>query len=196
MSQPHHGSSEGSNGANPIKMTIAVTVGAFALIVGVFMLAYFAVGTHSVGKSVENANTPEAIAKRIAPVTTLEIDVSKASVPALMPVAATANVAAAPIVAMAIPAAAVAGATTAAGGEGVYKNACVACHGAGIAGAPKAGDKVAWAARIAQGKPTLYDHAINGYQGKAGVMPAKGGNAGLADADVKSAVDYLVSLAK
>ena len=196
MSQPHHGSSEGSNGANPIKMTIAVTVGAFALIVGVFMLAYFAVGTHSVGKSVENANTPEAIAKRIAPVTTLEIDVSKAPVPALMPVTATANVAAAPIVAMAIPAAAVAGATTAAGGEGVYKNACVACHGAGIAGAPKAGDKVAWAARIAQGKPTLYDHAINGYQGKAGVMPAKGGNAALADADVKSAVDYLVSLAK
>ena len=196
MSQSHHGSSEGSNGANPIKMTIAVTVGAFALIVGVFMLAYFAVGTHSVGKSVENANTPEAIAKRIAPVATLEIDVSKASVPALMPVAATANVAAAPIVAMAIPAAAVAGATTAAGGEGVYKNACVACHGAGIAGAPKAGDKVAWAARIAQGKPTLYDHAINGYQGKAGVMPAKGGNAALADADVKSAVDYMVSLAK
>lgn len=196
MSQSHHGSSEKSKGANPIKMTIAITIGSFALIVGIFMLAYFAVGTHSVGKSAENANTPEAIAKRIAPVATLELDVSKAPVPALMPVAATANVAAAPIVAVAIPTAAVASATTAAGGEGVYKNACVACHGAGIAGAPKTGDKAAWTARIAQGKPKLYDHAILGYQGKAGVMPAKGGNAALADADVKAAVDYMVALAK
>lgn len=196
MSQSHHGSSEESNGANPIKMTIAVTIGSFALIIGIFMLAYFAVGTHSVGKSVENANTPEATAKRIAPVTTLAIDASKAPVPALIPVAATSNMAAAPIVAVAIPTAAVASATTAAGGEGVYKNTCTACHGAGIAGAPKTGDKAAWTARIAQGKPKLYDHAILGYQGKAGVMPAKGGNAALADTDVKAAVDYMVSLAK
>ena len=58
----------------------------------------------------------------------------------------------------------------------------------------KAGDKAAWSARIAQGKPTLYTHAVAGFQGKAGVMPAKGGNAMLADADVKSAVDYMVSL--
>lgn len=196
MSQPHHGSSEESNGANPIKMTIAVTIGSFALIIGIFMLAYFAVGTYTVGKNAENANTPEAIAKRIAPVTTLAIDASKAPVPALVPAAATSKVSAAPMVAVVIPSAAVAGAPTAAGGEGVYKNACVACHGAGIAGAPKTGDKAAWTARIAQGKPKLYDHAILGYQGKAGVMPAKGGNAALADADVKSAVDYMVSLAK
>jgi cytochrome c5 len=84
----------------------------------------------------------------------------------------------------------------AAGGEAVYKSACVACHGAGIAGAPKSGDKAAWSPRIAQGKSLLYEHAIRGYQGKAGVMPAKGGNAALADADVKSAVDYMVALAK
>ena len=49
---------------------------------------------------------------------------------------------------------------------------------------------------LAQGKPTLYEHAIKGYQGKAGVMPAKGGNAGLPDADVKAAVDYMVAQAK
>ena len=177
-------------------MTIAVTIGAFALIIGIFMLAYFAIGTYTVGTSVENANTPEAIAKRIAPVTTLEMDTSKAPASALTPAAATSKVAAVPIVAAAIPSAAVTAATSAAGGEGVYKNACVACHGAGIAGAPKTGDKAAWTARIAQGKPKLYDHAILGYQGKAGVMPAKGGNAALADADVKSAVDYMVSLAK
>ena len=98
---------------------------------------------------------------------------------------------------MTIPAAAPAGsAAPAAGGENVYKGSCVACHGVGIAGAPKAGDKAAWASRIAQGKPTLYEHAIKGYQGKAGVMPAKGGNASLADGDVKAAVDYMVSLNK
>ncbi|MCY7388977.1 MAG: c-type cytochrome [Burkholderiales bacterium] len=195
MSQSHHDPSDESGGTNRLKMAIAVTVGAFALIIGVFMLAYFAVGSHTVGKSVDSANTPEAIAKRIAPVSTLEVDESKKPAPALIPVAATSK-SVAPIVAVAIPAAAVAGAPSAAGGEGVYKNACVACHGAGIAGAPKSGDKAAWSARIAQGKAMLYDHAIRGYQGKAGVMPAKGGNAALADADVKSAVDYMVSLAK
>jgi cytochrome c5 len=71
----------------------------------------------------------------------------------------------------------------------------VACHGAGIAGAPKVGDKAAWTARIAQGNPTLYEHAIKGYQGKAGVMPPKGGSTA-PDADVKAAVDYMVLSSK
>ena len=195
MSQPHHDSSEENNGAHPVKMAIAVTIGAFALIIGIVMLAQFAVGSHSLGSSADNANTPEAIASRIAPVTTLAIDASKA-VPMVTSAAAAPKAVAAPIVAVAIPAAVAPGAQAAAGGEGVYKNACVACHGAGIAGAPKAGDKAAWSSRLAQGKPTLYDHAVRGYQGKAGVMPAKGGNAALPDADVKAAVDYMVSLAK
>ena len=197
MSQPHHHPAEENAESHPVKMAIAVTVGAFALIIGIVMLAYFAVGTYSIGSSAEKANTPAAIAQRIAPVTDLAIDASKspAPTPAPAPVAAISKVAA-PIVAMAIPAASAAAAPTAAGGEGIYKTACVACHGAGIAGAPKPGDKAAWSARIAQGKPTLYDHAIRGYQGKAGVMPAKGGNSALADADVKAAVDYMVSLAK
>ena len=195
MSQPHHDSSEENNGAHPVKMAIAVTIGAFTLIIGIVMLAQFAVGSHSLGSSADNANTPEAIASRIAPVTTLAIDASKA-VPMVTSAAAAPKAVAAPIVAVAIPAAVAPGAQAAAGGEGVYKNACVACHGAGIAGAPKAGDKAAWSSRLAQGKPTLYDHAVRGYQGKAGVMPAKGGNAALPDADVKAAVDYMVSLAK
>lgn len=196
MSQPHHPAEENTE-SNPVKMAIAVTVGAFALIIGIVMLAYFAVGTYSVGRGVEKANTPEEIAKRIAPVTALALGAAKnpEPSPALTPVAAISKVAA-PIVAMAIPAASASVATTAAGGEGIYKTACGACHGAGIAGAPKTGDKAAWSARVAQGKPTLYDRAIRGYQGKAGVMPAKGGNSALADADVKSAVDYMVSLAR
>ncbi len=81
-------------------------------------------------------------------------------------------------------------------GKKVYDTACTACHAAGIAGAPKSGDKAAWAPRIAQGANVLYDHAIKGFQGKAGVMPAKGGNTSLSDADVKAAVDYMVAGSK
>ena len=79
-------------------------------------------------------------------------------------------------------------------GPATFEAACKACHGAGIAGAPKAGDKAAWAPRIAQGKDTLYQHAIQGYNGKAGVMPAKGGRADLTDQLVQQAVDYMTSL--
>jgi len=77
----------------------------------------------------------------------------------------------------------------------VYSATCVACHGAGIAGAPKFGDKGAWAPRVAQGTNVLYDHALKGFQGKAGVMPPKGGSTA-PDADVKAAVDYMVAAAK
>lgn len=77
-------------------------------------------------------------------------------------------------------------------GPALYEAVCKTCHGTGIAGAPKFGDHAAWAARIAQGKPTLYDHALHGFQGKAGVMPAKGGRSDLSDDLIKSGVDYLV----
>ena len=78
-------------------------------------------------------------------------------------------------------------------GKTVYETACVACHGAGIAGAPKFGDKAAWASRIAQGEATLHEHAIQGYQGSAGFMPAKGGRVDLSDEAVKAAVDYMTA---
>ncbi len=77
-------------------------------------------------------------------------------------------------------------------GETVYNQACVACHGAGIAGAPKLGDTAAWAARIAQGADTLHTHALQGFQGKAGYMPPKGGRTDLSDQSVINAVDYIV----
>src|SRR5215510_9142684 len=60
-------------------------------------------------------------------------------------------------------------------GTEAYETACQACHGQGIAGAPKVGDKGAWGPRIAQGKDTLYKHALNGFSGKSGIMPPKGG---------------------
>ena len=78
-------------------------------------------------------------------------------------------------------------------GEAVYNQACVACHGAGVAGAPKVGDKAAWAPRIAQGKDTLYQHALGGFQGKSGFMPAKGGRSDFTDQSVKNGVDYMVA---
>lgn len=81
-------------------------------------------------------------------------------------------------------------------GKSVYDSTCAACHGAGVAGAPKVGDKAAWKARIAQGNEKLYANAIKGFQGKTGFMPAKGGNASLPDADVKAAVDHMVSQSK
>jgi cytochrome c5 len=80
-------------------------------------------------------------------------------------------------------------------GKTLYGSACVACHGTGIAGAPKFGDKAAWTARIAQGTPVLYEHAIKGFQGKTGMMPPKGGSSA-SDADVKAAVDYMAAAAK
>lgn len=81
-------------------------------------------------------------------------------------------------------------------GEALFQQTCSACHGAGIAGAPKAGDKGAWDPRIAKGMPTLYDHALHGFQGGSGVMPAKGGRTDAPDDLVKQAVDYMVHMAK
>ncbi len=78
-------------------------------------------------------------------------------------------------------------------GPQVYNDACLACHGAGIGGAPVLGDAEAWAPRIAQGIDVLKNHAINGYQGSAGYMPAKGGRTDLSDEEVANAVDYMVS---
>jgi cytochrome c5 len=81
-------------------------------------------------------------------------------------------------------------------GQQIYQAACVACHDAGIAGAPKLGDKGQWAKRIAKGVDTLYVSAVNGTQTSAGVMPAKGGNPALSNAEVKAAVDYIVARSK
>ena len=81
-------------------------------------------------------------------------------------------------------------------GEQVYSTTCIACHAAGIAGAPKFGDKGAWAARLGQGLAVLHKHALEGFQGKSGVMPPKGGRVDLADQSIANAVDYMVNAAK
>ena len=78
-------------------------------------------------------------------------------------------------------------------GKSVYGKTCAMCHAAGIAGAPKHGNKDDWAPRIAQGDEVLYKHALEGFNGAKGSMPARGGNASLKDDEVKSAVDYMVA---
>jgi len=75
-------------------------------------------------------------------------------------------------------------------GEDVYNGACMACHSAGIAGAPKVGDQVAWAARIGKGMDALYDSGINGVAGSG--MIAKGGCADCSDDEIRLAVDFMV----
>jgi cytochrome c5 len=77
-------------------------------------------------------------------------------------------------------------------GQQVYDAACAACHAAGVAGAPKMGDSAAWAPRISQGADTLNKHAVEGFQGNSGFMPAKGGRADLSDDSVREAVSYMV----
>lgn len=144
-------------------------------------LAALTVVLYVIANSVADRSLPpqvdtQAVAERIKPVG--ELTIGQAPSGGGMNVIATANAAGADK------------------GKTVYDSSCVACHGAGIAGAPKLGDKAAWKDRMAKGLPTLYEHAIKGFQGKTGFMPPKGGNASLSDADVKAAVDYMVSKVK
>ena len=81
---------------------------------------------------------------------------------------------------------------TAMSGPQVYNTACLACHGAGIGGAPILGDADTWGPRIAQGITILKNHAINGFTGSMGYMPPKGGRIDLSDREIHSAVDYMV----
>ena len=74
-------------------------------------------------------------------------------------------------------------------GKEVYTQVCSGCHGTGVAGAPKFGDKEAWAPRISQGMDKLFQSAIHG----KGNMPARGGQPGLSDQDIRAAIDYMVS---
>ena len=77
-------------------------------------------------------------------------------------------------------------------GATIYATVCKVCHEMGVAGAPKTGDKAAWAPRIAQGKAALYTSATKGKN----AMPPKGGATDLSDNEIKAAVDYLVGQVK
>jgi cytochrome c5 len=190
MADPHHHHDpiEDNIDTHPMKLALGVVIGAIALIVGLILLVQFAVGMYA-GRSIKDdpAMSPEAIAKRLAPVATLAIDPN-----APPPSAAPAPAAAPAVASVTLPPAAAKTAAAGGGGKDVYDKVCSVCHAAGVAGAPKFGDKAGWAARVKAGKDALYTSALKG----KGAMPPKGGNAALSDADVKAAVDYMVAAAK
>ena len=128
------------------------------------------------------------------PATTAQVP-SAATVPVVMAAAtpaAPAAMAAPAAVAVAAPATAqVAGAGASAGGEALYKQACSVCHVAGVANAPKFGDKAAWAPRIAQGVPHLVQSVVTG----KGAMPPKGGTSA-SEPELRAAVEFMVKAAK
>lgn len=157
----------------------------FSLIIGV--LVGVAVGLFFLAASLASRELPDrqfepahqrVVAERVAPFFRVAVAGRDNSALKIQPDAGSAQ----PETAAAMPT----------NGTEVYDQVCTACHAQGIAGAPKAGDKAAWAPRIAQGKDTLYRHAIEGFQGKTGVMPPKGGRADLPDDLVRAAVDHLL----
>ena len=85
---------------------------------------------------------------------------------------------------------------SAAAGKAVYDAGCAACHKNGVMGSPKLGDKAAWAPRIKEGLDSMVAKSIKGYKGAKGMMPPKGGNPKLTDAQVGNAVAYLVAQSK
>lgn len=118
-----------------------------------------------------------------------------AQAPAPEAIAPAAEAPAAPAAEAAAPAA---GGTVASTeqGKSVFNKTCALCHAAGVAGAPMPGNKDDWGPRIAQGMDTLYKHALEGYTGAKGMMPARGGAATLSDDEVKEAVNHMVSLSQ
>lgn len=134
-------------------------------------------------KTEQQAEAPAASAPAPAPAPAAEPAPAPASeAPAAAPAAPDA----------AAPAAAPAASGDLAKGEQVFNTSCVSCHGSGVMGAPKLGDKAGWEPRLAKGMETVYTNAINGFK----LMPPKGGNAGLKEEEVKAAVDFMVSKSK
>jgi cytochrome c5 len=151
-------------------------------VVGIFFLAVYAASGARTEPSKDDPKYQQLVAERIAPL-------AKVAVAGLDNAALNAG----DTTRAALPPAPPAAVLT---GEQVYSTTCIACHAAGVAGAPKFGDKGAWAARLGQGLAVLHKHALEGFQGKSGVMPPKGGRVDLADQSISNAVDYMVNAAK
>jgi cytochrome c5 len=184
MADHHHDPIEDNIDTHPVKLAIGIAIGTVALIIGIILVVKLAVGSYgSRSMKGEPTMSDKAVAKRLAPVAQVAVDPNAPPAPAA-PVAAAS--------APAAPAPAAKAADASSAGKAAYDSACTACHTAGVAGAPKLGDKAAWAPRIAQGKPALYNSALKG----KGAMPPKGGNAALSDDAVKAAVDYMLAAAK
>ena len=167
----------------PQQLIVVVVLAFLIPVVGIIMIAELVTGGLKLGRD-SSAMSEDAVARRLKPAGEVFIG----EVPASAGAVSSVNAAAGGTVTAAAPAKSGA----AADGKTVYQAVCNVCHGAGIAGAPKTGDKAAWKARISQGKAVLYNSALKGKN----AMPAKGGAVSTPDADIKAAVDYLISQAK
>ena len=182
MSEEVHVEDHSSLIKTPQQLIIVIVLSFLIPVVGIIMIASYVTGGLKVdGKASESSAA--AVAERLKPVGTVvigDVPAQQAAAPATSGVKSSGGE---PVK------------TAAAGGPGagkkLYDTVCMVCHAAGIAGAPKTGDKAAWKPRIATGKEALYNSALHGKN----AMPPKGGSSA-ADADVKAAVDYLVGLAK
>jgi cytochrome c5 len=142
------------------KQLVAAVIGFFAVtIFGIILLVQY-VTTDKLAGAGSNSQAPEEVASRIAPVADAGYTLKDANAPKVLQT-----------------------------GEAIYTSTCAACHGAGVAGAPKFGDAGSWGARIAQGYDTVVKHAIEGLR----AMPAKGGNPDLDDVEVARAVVYMAN---
>jgi cytochrome c5 len=172
--------------SNSDKATIrqlVIMVGGLVVLTLVLMFAGYEIYDHAPKET--NPNASAAVVDRIAPAGAVYAgNTGRAAMQAAADAAAKA---AASQVAY--------GGTT--DGKTIFNNLCTSCHTAGVAGAPKVGNKAMWAPRIAEGLDTLIKHATEGYHGPDGnYMPAKGGNPALTDAQVKAAVTWIVDQAK
>jgi len=182
MSDEVHVEDHSSLIKTPQQLIVVIVLSFVIPVVGIIMIASYVTGGLKVDGKTSDASAT-AVADRLKPVGTVVIGDAPAQ-----PAAATATSGVKSSGGEAVKTAAAAGPGA---GKKLYDTVCMVCHAAGIAGAPKAGDKAAWKPRIATGKEALYNSALHGKN----AMPAKGGSSA-ADADVKAAVDYMVSQTK
>lgn len=143
----------------PKQLIAAVLAGFLIPIICIILLVQYVTNGQKTGAG-SNGQTPEMIAARIRPVADEGFTFHDVSAPKQL-----------------------------LSGEEIFKSTCAACHGGGLAGAPKVGDPQAWKARINEGIDTLVKHAINGYN----AMPAKGGNPDLDEVEIARTVVYMAN---
>jgi cytochrome c5 len=175
--------------SSPVTSTDRIFLKHFAMLIGflvvvAILLMFLGAHIYAEHPPEQSPKAAEAVAARVAPVGAVYAgDTGRAAMQAAQE---QAKAAAASQVAY--------GGTT--DGKEIFGQLCHTCHETGAGGAPKISDKAAWSARVAEGLDTLVKHAIEGYTGKSGMMPAKGGNPALTDEQVKATVTWMVDQVK
>ena len=175
--------------SSPVTSTDRIFLKHFAMLIGflvvvAILLMFLGAHIYKDHPPEQRPNAAEAVGARVAPVGAVYAgDTGRAAMQAAQDAA---KAAAASQVAY--------GGTT--DGKEIFGQLCHTCHETGAGGAPKISDKAAWAPRVAEGLDTLVKHAIEGYTGKSGMMPAKGGNPALTDEQVKATVTWMVDQVK